>query len=390
MIKLSEKIKELRLRDGRTQEELAEAVGVTAQAVSRWEKEICYPDMELIPSIANYFGVSIDELFGYENDREKKVDDIVAKIYKMNFKNNGVNINIDECVALAREALVEFPGNEKVLCCLASVLYNAGYVKYGEYHLIDEKGYDVYDVETHRSYAEWKEAIKIYEKVLPELKAGELRSKALRELTQLYLNTGEHEKAFKAISSAPDIYGCRDFLRINACDGEDRARAYSEALIMSVRASAELMIGTVIAYNVNMPCEEKVKCVKSAIGIFDHVFTDGNYGYHNSYIARMYTLLSVYLWLNGKHDEAFEALYDALKHFKEFEKYVGGEYYTAPIVRLVKPGCIEAKPNSEHPHTSAYSLAEDWPWWSVPEYDLVKPYIQADPRWDEWVKKTKE
>ena len=76
MIKLSEKIKELRLRDGRTQEELAEAVGVTAQAVSRWEKEICYPDMELIPSIANYFGVSIDELFGYENDREKKVDDM--------------------------------------------------------------------------------------------------------------------------------------------------------------------------------------------------------------------------------------------------------------------------------------------------------------------------
>ena len=63
-IKLGEQIKAFRRRDGRTQEELASALGVTAQAVSRWEKGICYPDMELMPSMANYFGVAIDELFG--------------------------------------------------------------------------------------------------------------------------------------------------------------------------------------------------------------------------------------------------------------------------------------------------------------------------------------
>ena len=72
MIKVGEKIKELRLREGRTQEALANELGVTAQAVSRWEKGICYPDMEVIPSIANYFGVSIDELFGYDNERSVK------------------------------------------------------------------------------------------------------------------------------------------------------------------------------------------------------------------------------------------------------------------------------------------------------------------------------
>lgn len=169
---LGDKIKELRKRDGRKQEDLANALGVTNQAVSRWEANGGYPDMEMIPAIANYFGITIDELFGYENDREKKIDGLVSKINEMNFMNNGVDINIDECISLAREAMIEFPANEKIMLCLADVLYNAGYVRYGEYHLIDSEGYNVYDVERHRGYAEWKEAIVIYEKLLKTLEGG--------------------------------------------------------------------------------------------------------------------------------------------------------------------------------------------------------------------------
>lgn len=64
-IKIGEKIRQLRQRDGRKQEDLAGVLGVSPQAVSRWEANGGYPDMELIPAIANYFNVSIDELFGY-------------------------------------------------------------------------------------------------------------------------------------------------------------------------------------------------------------------------------------------------------------------------------------------------------------------------------------
>ena len=101
MIKVGEKIKELRQREGRTQEALANELGVTAQAVSRWEKGICYPDMEVIPPIANYFGVSIDELFGYDNERSIKIDALVDQINEMIRQNNGTdsceqsNIKID-------------------------------------------------------------------------------------------------------------------------------------------------------------------------------------------------------------------------------------------------------------------------------------------------------
>ena len=56
-------IAELRKKKGVTQEGLAKAVGVSAQAVSKWENG-GVPDVELLPEIANFFEVSVDELFG--------------------------------------------------------------------------------------------------------------------------------------------------------------------------------------------------------------------------------------------------------------------------------------------------------------------------------------
>lgn len=65
-IKLNEQIVFLRRQKNVTQEELAQVLGVTNQSVSKWESGICCPDIQLLPNIANYFGVSIDELIGYK------------------------------------------------------------------------------------------------------------------------------------------------------------------------------------------------------------------------------------------------------------------------------------------------------------------------------------
>ncbi len=383
-------IRELRRRGGHTQEALATALGVTAQAVSRWEAGGSYPDIELLPSIANYFGVTIDALFGYDDERSRKIDALAARINEMNARNNGVDIDMDDCIALARAAMIEFPGNEKIMLSLASALYNAGYVRYGEHHLIDEEGYDVYDTARHRTYVEWKEAIALYEKLLMTLEDGELRHRAIGELTQLYLNIGEHDRALAVAETAPSIYGAREFLRINACDGKKHAEAYGEAMLKTVRACAELMIGGVLAYEQNMTTTEKVQSIRGAITLFDHICTDGNYGSHNAYIARMYTLLSLYLWLDHQRDEAFAALDRALVHFRLFEQCCAeaDAAYTAPLVRLVKIGNVPIP--TDAPHTDAASLAEDWPWWSIQEDALVRDEIQADPRWAEWVAKLEQ
>ena len=61
---IGENIKRLRRERDLTQEELAEQLGVSFQSISRWETGACYPDMELVPSITSFFGVTVDSLMG--------------------------------------------------------------------------------------------------------------------------------------------------------------------------------------------------------------------------------------------------------------------------------------------------------------------------------------
>lgn len=65
-LRISENITMLRRKKGKTQDELAEFLGVTKASVSKWETKQSYPDILLLPQIAAYFNISIDELIGYE------------------------------------------------------------------------------------------------------------------------------------------------------------------------------------------------------------------------------------------------------------------------------------------------------------------------------------
>ena len=65
-IKLAENIKAFRKERKMTQEQLAEALGVTVGAVYKWEQDMSKPEISLIMEMADLFGVSIDVLLGYE------------------------------------------------------------------------------------------------------------------------------------------------------------------------------------------------------------------------------------------------------------------------------------------------------------------------------------
>ena len=65
-LKLHDTISYYRKQMNLTQEALAQKLGVTNQSVSKWESAQCYPDISLIPTLAEIFEISIDELFGKE------------------------------------------------------------------------------------------------------------------------------------------------------------------------------------------------------------------------------------------------------------------------------------------------------------------------------------
>lgn len=68
-MEMGQKIKQLRLKAGLTQEQLAEQLGVSAQSVSKWENAASMPDISLLPALSGAFGVTIDELFGLTTEQ---------------------------------------------------------------------------------------------------------------------------------------------------------------------------------------------------------------------------------------------------------------------------------------------------------------------------------
>lgn len=78
-IKIGKVIQNLRKERNLTQEQLAKFIGVSTPAVSKWESGNSYPDIELLPLLADFFNVSIDKLLNYKIDLSEEE---VMKIYK--------------------------------------------------------------------------------------------------------------------------------------------------------------------------------------------------------------------------------------------------------------------------------------------------------------------
>ena len=174
-IGLGEKIRELRRRANRTQEMLAAAVGVTGQAVSRWEANGGYPDMEIIPAIAHYFNVTIDELFGYDSDRTRKIcayTDQYDEMEKTRDDTAGM-------LSLMREATAEFPSSDVILIRLANALYYHGSVVYGlRTYTSEDCDYPINDGEYGAKNEYFQESLKILEQLLVSAADPKIRGRA--------------------------------------------------------------------------------------------------------------------------------------------------------------------------------------------------------------------
>lgn len=133
-----QRISDYRKNKNITQEELAEAMNVSPQAVSKWENDISCPDITILPRLSDYFGVSIDMLLRgedrnkvviVEETRRKSFDQLVLRIAVNSSDGDMVNINLP--LALIKAGLeigipfLQMANNGKMKDTLRDIDFNA-------------------------------------------------------------------------------------------------------------------------------------------------------------------------------------------------------------------------------------------------------------------------
>ena len=117
---IGKKIKELRRQNDMTQEALADLLGVSFQAVSKWETDVASPDLSLIVPLTRLFHVSADFLFGIDGENARRAEFDAAY-------ENYWQKDIPEMYVMAQQAVREFPGDYKYLEWLASMEFYVGF-----------------------------------------------------------------------------------------------------------------------------------------------------------------------------------------------------------------------------------------------------------------------
>lgn len=117
-IYFNEKFKSLRKKFDLTQDQIADIFHVSPQSVSRWETGANYPDIEILPHIAGFFKVTVDELLGTELIlSEKRASEYKRDIRKL--LNTG---KVNDAIDTARKAVKEFPVNYDLQSLLLQTL----------------------------------------------------------------------------------------------------------------------------------------------------------------------------------------------------------------------------------------------------------------------------
>ncbi len=188
-IKLGAKIKALRKQKGVSQEVLAQVLGVSFQAVSKWETATTLPDVAMIPAIASFFQVSTDELFDVNvMEQEKKVAELCWAAAEYRWTDPA------RSESMLREALKQYPGNDVIL---NNLLY------------------------TLQSPDRREEIVTICKSLLETTRDDEVKYDVLRILAHTYHEMGQQALVKPTLEQIPEIYFSKLELTAEYLSGEE-------------------------------------------------------------------------------------------------------------------------------------------------------------------------
>lgn len=318
-IKIGAIIKKLRTENNITQDTLANAIGVTPQAISRWEAEGGYPDIELLPAIADFFSVSTDELLGYKlSEREQKLAYIKKEIERLAEIGS-----IEERVTYARNAYARYPNDCEVRDNLAVCLYHVWQENHDE-----------------TLFGEIESLLK---SVADECKDEDTRYDAINTLIMLYGEVKQSEKAKEWVNRLTPMKYCREFAKSSGI-GDGKTEIYIQDEIDKLTDC----LGTAIrnlALSDELPndsstWDKKIKMFETSNKLYFMIYGD-NLMFNHCRVAFNYWIISTYKMSQGKIEETLLALENMCHHAVEYDKsYIKdhGKCYTSIFVdKLIYP-----------------------------------------------------
>lgn len=264
-------IKKLRRERNITQEQLAELLGVSINAVSQWECDKTAPDISHLPVLANVFEVSADVLLEIDIAKSKKRSEI--KEFALRYAELHSQGKTEERLKLCRAMQKKYPNDETVRYCLMRVLQN-GY--------IDES---------------FDEIVLLGEQLM-ESKNMEYRAGAIRGLCFTYLHKGNRAKALQYADMMPPA----DDLRLHVLEGDELVR-HCQNYFWKVCDRMYLYMKYLLdCADSGYTHEEKHELWETLYNMFHMIFPKKDFGFCHDRLAR----ISFFMALESGKTEAFE------------------------------------------------------------------------------------
>lgn len=315
-IKIGKKIRLLRKNNDVTQDKLAAYLGVTPQAVSRWESEICYPDIETLPQIADFFGVGMDELLCYDSvQKESKIRDYLKEaelLYEAE--------KLSECLALLREAYAEIPSSFEIQLELAKIL-------------------SAINAEGEPNKNDLMEAISLCNHILDYCTDDELRDETKKTMCDIYSHQLENtQMALDIAEKLHSMSYSKELVKATVLTGKV---AFDQAQ-RNIMDFADNMWWHM--YNIacvpdisgdNYTIEQKIEIMQRGIAILEVVF-DGNYLFFNDRLANSYRQLAMLYLAKGDRDSALLCIERMAEYAIAFDSLSERSSYTSVLVNTVE------------------------------------------------------